>query len=472
MTTQPRGWTRRRVLRGLGGAAVGLPMLEAIEGRRARAAADVPRYAFFMINVNGVMQADSTAVNGSPVTEPEMFWPRAPGKLTTASLQADLAAPRGVGELADHAQRLLIVRGVDHAFNGMTGCGHISGDNEVLTAARMAPVPDTNKSVALGESIDNRIARQKSPGGRAPLALGFARTGQTPSYGYVSYQGPQNPRAFEGNPWNAYQRLLGLSSKTTDIAQIMAGRKSVNDLLRVEVRSLLARTDLTALDRRHLDQHFAAIRDLEIKMVGALPADEEQSMRGLSGKHTLDDNRDQVIRLHMDIAALAFASDYTRAATLMIGDSIYTIDGKALPRFHQISHRILSDGGSGPLIEGATMMHHQIDRVHARHFKYFIDRLAAQDTPYGKLSDLGFAAWTNQLAVGSHKFSRIPWVIAGSGGGFLKTGLFVDLNPRVKSNKMFDTLLNAAGLRKAGGAPVDDFGDPSLPGGLIPEIVA
>ena len=39
-------------------------------------------------------------------------------------------------------------------------------------------------------------------------------------------------------------------------------------------------------------------------------------------------------------------------------------------------------------------------------------------------------------------------------------------------NKMLNTLLTAAGVTKTGGAPTDDFGDPSLPKGIFSEMHA
>jgi hypothetical protein len=112
------------------------------------------------------------------------------------------------------------------------------------------------------------------------------------------------------------------------------------------------------------------------------------------------------------------------------------------------------------------------DRLHASYFKYFVDQLAAIDTPMGKLVDHGVAVWTNQVGNGAHSFNNIPFVGVGSAGGYLATGKFVQLSGKITTNLLLNTLANAAGLRKAGGAPVDDFGDTSLVKGVIPEMVA
>ncbi len=136
-----------------------------------------------------------------------------------------------------------------------------------------------------------------------------------------------------------------------------------------------------------------------------------------------------------------------------------------------ISHRMFSDGAHGALIDGAVAMHHKIDLIHARRIKYLLDQLAAVDTPQGKLIDQGFVGWTNQVAVGSHEYYPIPWIIAGGAQGSLRTGQYLDVG-RVTANKLLNTLLGAAGVRKTSGEPVDDFGSHDTPGGVISAMIA
>ncbi len=73
---------RRRFLLGLGGVAVALPFLESIHAPRARAGADIFRYAFFVRAGNGVAQLQRGWRDGAEVDiEPEQFWPRELGSL-------------------------------------------------------------------------------------------------------------------------------------------------------------------------------------------------------------------------------------------------------------------------------------------------------------------------------------------------------------------------------------------------------
>ena len=74
--------SRRRVLRGLGGAFLGLPWLEGLDGPRVAwaesATAPTPPFAIFFRQANGVAAAQDGGELGS---EPERFWPRAEGTL-------------------------------------------------------------------------------------------------------------------------------------------------------------------------------------------------------------------------------------------------------------------------------------------------------------------------------------------------------------------------------------------------------
>jgi hypothetical protein len=476
MTSRPYQISRRRVLRGLGGVAVGLPALDIFLEKTAHAAGTGGDFGVFVVNCNGVQQAHGGSIFGAPGNEPETFWPKASGKITPASLGAD-AGSRTLGELAEHADRLLLVKGIAHAF-GSVGCAHNGGDGQILTAAH--PIRGMSFDVADGESIDNRIGTEKNPPGREPLALRagkFSADATGFAYpGHVSYRGPKQPRAAEASPLVAYERMVGMVNPDQGTASVVsARRKSVNDLLRTQMQRLLGRSDLSAADRQRLDQHFTSIRDIEVQLSGGLPADKVTAIRDASADPLNPVNHEKVLTLQLDLLAFAISSGYTHAATLKVGDridrAIWTVDGTVLPEFHMISHRILADGARGPQIAGAAGMHHQIDLIHARKIKYLLDQLAAIDTPQGKLLDQGYVAWTNQVAVGSHDYYPIPWVIAGSGKGYLKTGQYLEIG-KTTGNKMLNTLLGAAGVRKANGDPVDDFGATQTSGGVISAMIA
>jgi hypothetical protein len=456
---------RRHFLRGLFGVSMALPFLESLSPRKAEAGpGDVPPFAIFVRQANGVVQQTND--------EPEMFWPSALGAISTDSLNAEPG--RTVSELANYGSRMILIKGINFAFPG-NGCGHSGGGNQCLTAARVSDMPAGKDSRAMGESIDNRIARELNPLGVEPLTLYAGKKA-----GYInevlSYRGALDIRSAEHNPITAYNKLFGLADLDPEILKKLAAeRKSVNDLVRSQMQSLLSRSDLGTADKKRLDLHFQAIRDLEVSLSCKLTMEEVAAMEAMSPDARLNDNLETVARMQIDLIALAMACGTTRAATLQIGDgndsTEYTIDGIKQKSFHRISHRIDGDGDVGDPIIGAMDLHHKIDRIHARLFRYLCDKLAAYDLGSGSLLDFGVAVWLNDLANKYHSYNDVPYVLVGSAGGYLKTGQFLDVNG-VDNNKLLSTIGAACGCKNGAGNPLDDFGDPSLEKGQISEIIA
>jgi hypothetical protein len=479
------------VLRSAGGLMLGLPLLDAFMPRKL-AAQEAERSPFVLIVVsdNGVVQAGVT-LGGEG--EPEMFWPTAPGSLTRDGLLADNSS-RAIGELADHAERLLVVRGVNLPF-ASTGCSHSAADAQILTGASITS--GSTNAVARGVSADTVIAQKKNPPGRDPLVLhaGMFSPGGTgfDIPGYVSYVSPNQPRVYIDSPYAAYEAIIGAigdgttaTSREAEAAMLRADRsKSINDILRPQIRSLLARSDLSQSDRARLDQHLTAIRDIEVQMATTAFTVSEQdveAMKLIDPKPYDQSLREDAVRLFMDMMAFSAVADYSRIAVLKIGDRIddhvYTINGQSF-KFHDATHRAIANG---------LGLHHEVDRVMMRHYKYLLDVLSSYDTPTGPLLNQGVAIWTNQCATGAHSFSNVPWILSGTAKGFFKQGQYVavgtgDMPAGTQDgvagdgsvagvNKMLNTVLTAAGVTKDDGSPTDDFGDESLPNGLFNELLA
>jgi hypothetical protein len=487
---QRQAINRRAFLRGsavfAGGAtvALGLPFLEGLPGRSAYAQSSNPVFGFFICTACGVAQETRN--------EPERFWPdQEPGELTTSGMQA-YADDRCTGLLADHASRLLLVRGVNFPY-GNGGCGHALGLCQALTASK--PSPTDNNAQASGKSVDVAMYEAVNPSGVEGLNLYSGLKG-----GFIderlSFKDGGMVRSAEGNPRVVYDRLIDGGQVDQDpsvpvepstpsgpsVGDLLAlRRKSVNDLVREDLSTLLANSRLSADDRRRIDQHLSGIRDVEVTMSGM-----EADTPGLScvtsgidvagieaigsGNAFRQDGRiEDVARLHFDLVTLTFACGLNRVACIQIGDGTdgthYNIEGAQAERFHHISHRIRSDGNSGAAIEGAAELHAAIDRLRMETFKHLLDRWAEYSTPNGPMFDNAFVMWTNHVANGAHSVNNVPFLIAGNAGGFLKNGVYVD-GGDTKSNRLLATMLTA------GGVPVENFGGSDLTGGLMTELLA
>lgn len=464
---------RRLFIRGAAGVVIGLPVLETFLARGASAQSSQVRYAIFLRQGNGVQQ-------GMNADEPDRFWPTKLGPLTTASMQAD--GDQAVSVLAEHASKLLIVRGVRYdGFGVDVGCAHSRGGLLCLTAAK----PDgknIQKALALGESIDNRIARDLQAAGQEPLTL---RSG--PRSGYLddvlSYRGPRDRRTAEQNPYNAYKALFGLNDGTLSEQELLKQRRSsVNDFVRSELGVLLSSSKLSRDDRQRLEHHQQAIRDLEQGLTCKLPPELLGPMSGVGNDDSVKDELiDQVTQMQMQVIALAVSCGLSRAVTLQVGNgndqTQYSIKGQRYERFHHVSHRINADGADGTPIANADVKHHEIDKHFAGYFKYLIERLSSYATPTGTMLDEGVSIWLNDLATGpAHSSDNLPYVLAGTAGGFLRSGQYVDAGNPGKDefathNRFLNTIGAAVGCVNQAGGPLDDFGDPSLPRGLLPAML-
>ena len=91
----------------------------------------------------------------------------------------------------------------------------------------------------------------------------------------------------------------------------------------------------------------------------------------------------------------------------------------------------------------------------------------------GSVLDNRALVWLNELSDGqSHHYRDLPFVIAGSAGGYLKQGQFMNLSKLADPlslglkgrtevaphNKLLTTLCNAMGAKAATGGPVTKFG--------------
>ena len=300
----------------------------------------------------------------------------------------------------------------------------------------------------------------------------------------LSYAPPLNGetngrlRSAQRNPWDVYLSLFGdPAGSAQDYLhnQVVAQRKSVNDVLREQLEHLKRNQRLSGADRSRLDLHQQSIRDLETRMVDCHLPDTDWGLIKQAGESNAwrnDANAERMLEMMMEITALAFACDLKRAVTIQVGNgndqTIYDINGPRHP-FHWISHRIQGDGGDGsaPTIANAAELHHQVDRIQLRWFRYLIERLDEYQTDQGSLLNDTIALWTNDLSTGPpHGYRNLPFIIAGSGGGYLRQGAYIDARETgqragdnwVPHNQLFNTIINAMGIRAADGSPVADFG--------------
>ncbi len=457
---------RRAFLRGAGTVAIGLPFLEGLPERSAWAQDQEPVFSFFIMTQNGVVQ--------------ENFWPSATGALTAATM-----AGKSIEKISAFAENLLMIKGLKLPGGG-SNCSHAQACVQVMTG--VAPGSAGNSSTAGGPSIDMVISKALNPAGTDPLTLYAGAQQNAYIAERLSFSSAQTPaRSAQLNPYETYKKLVNLvgtsnpptgngGSGPSEADQLLLRQKSVNDLVRDEFQSLLGRTDLSAEDTRRLKSHMDGIRQLEVNMMttgetmnevnegspetvapGTLQCVEgnlnktglEAFTNGVTynqAGHMIED----LVKLHAETVALAFACNFNRTATLQWGEgtapTIY--DTKATGgynQFHKISHRTNSDANSGN--DGwAKEAHIEIDHIRLETFAHVLQQFKDRG-----LFDRSFIYWTNSIADGpSHAFGPVPIIIAGHGGGFFKQGEY--LNANGNNSTILASMLTAAGV------PTQNFG--------------
>jgi len=456
---------RRAFLYGAGSVAIGLPFLEGLPERSAWAADATPIFTFFICGSCGV--------------EPKRFWPASTGALSLTA-----GGPKAVDQLADQAKNLLIVRGINYPLTGPTGCGHAQGLCQAFTAK--TPTGNGSQATATGPSADVIISKAVNKAGTDPITLyaGNLRNGYIADR--LSFDESGRVRASVDNPYKLYQKLTGLAAPagsgggttpppttggpSSMAEELVQKRKSVNDLVRAELNSLLANPKLSAADRQRLQQHFDAIRDVENTMMGmgqqmatvgcTLDGINTSTYEALSSwkynpSNVPNGGIENIVELHLGLVALAFACDYSRTGTLQWGDgtdqTVYRVPSNDREwKFHYISHRAQSDSnvGDDPL---AAKAHAEIDVVRMQTLAAGLDHFQARG-----LADKSLVLWTNGFADGpSHATHDVPHIVWGNGGGHLKQGVFIDVGG-VSNNQLLNTLISAA--IQDTGTIVDDFG--------------
>ena len=462
------GVSRRRFLRGFGGVVLGLPFLETFAPRsaQAQAAQVTTRFGVFF------------ACNGVDV---DRWFPTTGfGPLSEQSF-----AGTSNEVLTPFRSKLLIPRGVHMAPRGFGrdpggGDDHGRGMAVKLTAAPA----DNNNWLATGPSLDHVIAAQINPGASGartpPLNLMVGRPAGYRGLDFISYS--QAGRAVQAinNPWNAYSEFINLNNSSPDSGaasdKLGRRRQSVLDLVREQFDDLKLQ-GLSAEDRRKLDQHFTAIRSIEIQAGAGLSCNDgalESGARPYENMPSRDVERETnypaIADLQIDILAIALTCGYTRVGTMHFdrgsGGPTFRWDGMSHEyNHHKLSHGKVKDDCFGAStangcddVAGYEDMLFAIDQWHQSKFARLLERLDSVVEANGRtVLDNSVIMYTNELSNGrAHSFMDLPYILAGSANGFFKQGEYVRLgraeNPGgddqvAPHNKLLNTLVNAMGIQ-------------------------
>jgi hypothetical protein len=359
--------------------------------------------------------------------------------------QDDPPAPIGAANAAPKAA-------ADAAANqpGQPG-GHAQAGSLYLTGVR--PRKTIGMDVQSGTSVDQIIAGAIGAQSRLrslELSCDDTRSVGNCDGGYscvynntICWRNPTTPLPPETNPRMVFERLFGTDDfgmdPQTRLRKAMY-RKSILDTVGGRASDLAG--TLGASDRRKVDEYLSGIREIE-KRIQVMEQDKQidpgiEKPSGIPVKFT------DHLKLMFDLQVLAWQSDLTRVASLLIGreGSLRTYPEIGIPDSH---HPLTHHRNNPVFIEKVA----QINCYHAQLFTYFIDKLKNTPDGDGTLLDHSMVVYGSGISEGnSHAHSNLPTVIFGHGNGKLRTGQHIEYPVGTMMSRMFLSLMHIMGINQ------------------------
>jgi hypothetical protein len=425
----------RRLFLGGAGAAVALPFLESLRGRKARGGgAEAPkRFLGYYVPCGMVMNNWTPAATGAGWVAKQILQP-----LDTPALRPKVSILSGLDNRPGRSEG-----GGDHAAGtgSFLTCTHVrkTAGSDILNNISL----DQVLAPVLSEGLSYPSLELGTDGGSA---VGDCDTGYSCAYARsISWAGPTTPLPKQTTPRAVFDRLFaGYDAEATaaEIAKRQLYRTSVLDHAVGQAGSL--RTQLGKTDQAKLDEYLTSVRELEVRvatppricMPGTRPAD------NLSFAARA--------RAMADLMVVAFQCDLTRVITFMLGNAG---SGATHPQVgvteshHEISHHMMAQSNFDKL----TL----IEQWEVGELAYLLGRLdAVEDSPGVSVLDNSIVFFSSEIEDGdAHRHTNLPVVMAGGGAGTMIQGTHTRFPTGTPLANLFLSFLQALG------APQARFGD-------------
>jgi hypothetical protein len=436
----PAGLNRRHFLRGLG-ACVALPafasllparlMAAASDAKLAQTATGAPLRTAFLYFPNGSI--------------PSAWWPKEKG--------TDFELSKTLQPLEPCRQHLQILGGLDDhsAEAGADGAGdHARANGTFLTGVRLKK---SATDIQAGISIDQVLAREVGHLTRFPsLELtceterpsGACDSGYSCAYQFnLSWSSPSTPMTAESNPRLVFERLFGAGppgQRTESLRRRRLEQRSILDFVMQDARAMQRR--LNPGDQAKLDQYLTGVRALEVRIHSAEKLGEPKDPMTPTPSG-VPKNYGEHMDIMFDILALAFQTDSTRVATLLLahdGSNRSFADIGISEGHHDLSHHF----GNEEKIRKVS----EIDQWYVKQLASFLQKLEqVKDTDGHSLLHNSMIVYGSGNADGNrHSHDNLPMILAGSGGGTLTPGRHVR-HPSVPSSNLYLSMADRMGVQ-------------------------
>ncbi|HYP86824.1 MAG TPA: DUF1552 domain-containing protein [Polyangiaceae bacterium] len=447
--------SRRLVLRGAGGALLALPFLQSLAPKEAGAQAVTAPKRFIVFKSfstqlikqwypafggNGYTLKDSK-YQGSKADGTTLLTQKLAGGPYTWAPLRDLRTDQGISgilgaKLNPFLDKLTLIRGLDflpsvnHNFGGLLGNFSSCTKATPCDADGLPPVPTIDQVLAYSPKF------YQSPPGLRSLHISQG-VGDAMSYSDGGKLGAAVEQLkTRTNPRDVFNDLFaGVKGASAPAAAGPDPDALLVDKVVEQYRSLKASSRLSAEDRNKLEQHIGLLAEVEAKLSTTTklscvePAD-PGSLEDNSGTDPADIQRKW--DLFLDLVVAAIACDRTRLITIgvhkALGPGPDPSDAKLIGHYH-------SEDASGGTWHGLA---HDFANENSRRmlaginnwiaqelFAKLLTKLDVAESGGATLLDNSLVYWGNELGF-NHIAHSVPCLLAGSAGGFIKAGRYLD----------------------------------------------
>jgi len=428
--------SRRTVLRGVG-VTLALPWLESLSAWAQTATPNgtspFPKRFAVLFMGNGI--------NGNH------WWARGNG--------VEMRLSKSLSPLEPLKNKIVVINGL---FNKpAVGMGiHPGQTGNLLSGVPIQKGAIVRAGITMDQVLANRIG-QDTPQPSIVLACeqpmtGYHETNFSMAYSsHISWQSSDSPVPNEVYPSLAFDSLF----------ENRGSLRYQSILDRVKDRAASLSRQVGSTDKVKLDEYLTSVREVE-KRIERMRAAKDQAVELAKHKNRsvfsmerpqngLPEDLREHTRLMCDIIALAFQTDRTRVASLLLArdlSSLYYPFLDVRDGHHGASHDDLSDG------------YERISRFHLSQLAYLAHKLDAMPEGEGTVLDNCCLMWLSNMWAGwKHDNMKLPVVLAGGLGGALETGRSLDYLYAGDENRKVCSLYLS--LMDRMGVALDRFGDAS-----------
>ena len=419
---------RRAFLKGIGGVAMALPVLDAMG---AEVTSQTPRRFCAIYTANGMsLPKEDHAV-------PEWSW--FPSKETNGEFEFG----KSTEPLEPFRKQLSFMGNLYHP-SGPKSDPHTCSDMWLTGAPLYNPKPGTYNTVGLDQVI---AANTKQFCRRPSLVLSIdAGTGYLSRTGTISYAQDGRPIPAENNPRRIFDRLFkGDRTSLTSERDNLQRRIKLVDAVVENARSL--DKQLGRGDRERMDQYMSSLNEVESQLIASekwidIPM-KKQDYSHLNLDANTEGEPGEYYRNMFDLMALAFDADITRSVTFMLNredgmgiSDTFPIKLGLSKTHHNLSHATDKEG---------QLHFAQYDLFLSKQIAHFLGKMSEYKDRNGSVLDNTIVMFGSGAST-THNSHNLPTLIAGGANLGLKHGQYWKGKEETRMSNVHLSILQSMGI--------------------------